>query len=491
MSSSGSIFISYRRSDSIAETGRMYDRLATEFGRDHVFKDVDSIPFGVDFAEYLDQAVSQCQVVLVIIGRTWLTVAEPDGTRRLDNPDDFVRIEVESALRRKIPVIPVLLQGVGMPRRPQLPESLRSLARRNGLEVGYDPRFHADMNRLVKGLKVVLGEAIPLTDGGAQGTEVSTVYDLRGAQFAGGFAGTVGGDQIGGTINNPGASRSASKASTPEPQISVRPQRAPVSQPQISAPFVEDLGNGVTLDMVYIPEGDFLMGSPEHEAERKDREGPQHPVHVSAFYMGKYPVTQAQWSAVVKLEKVEMDLESEPSNFRGNDLPVEQVTWFEAVEFCQRLSRHTGNNYRLPSEAEWEYACRAGTTTPFYFGETISTDQVNYNGNYTYGDGKKGEFKRSTTAVGSFSANGFELYDMHGNVWEWCQDCWHTNYEGAPKNSSAWVEEGDSKHRILRGGSRYNNPARCRSAVRSNNTPGYRSYRIGFRVVCSAPRILP
>ena len=201
MSRSGSIFISYRRSDSIAETGRIFDRLVSEFGRDHVFKDVDSIPFGVDFAEYLDQAVSQCQVVLVIIGKTWVSVTEPDGTRRLDNPDDFVRIEVESALKRNIPVIPVLLQGVGMPRRPQLPESLQPLARRNGMEVGYDPRFHADMNRLVKGLSAILGETISVADAGAKGTEVSTVYDLRGAQFAGGFAGTVSGDQVGGTIN--------------------------------------------------------------------------------------------------------------------------------------------------------------------------------------------------------------------------------------------------------------------------------------------------
>ncbi|MBE9065647.1 formylglycine-generating enzyme family protein [Leptolyngbya cf. ectocarpi LEGE 11479] len=378
-----------------------------------------------------------------------------------------------------------------MPRRPQMPESLKSLARRNGLEVGYDPRFHADMNRLVKGLKVVLGEATPLTDGGAQGTEVSTVYDLRGAQFAGGFAGTVGGDQLGGTINNPGASRSASKASTPEPPISVRPQQTPVSQPQISEPFVEDLGNGVTLDMVYISEGDFLMGSPEHEAERLDSEGPQHSVHVSAFYMGKYPVTQAQWQTVAKLKKVKIDLEPAPSKFKGDNLPVEKVSWFEAVEFCQRLSKHTGKKYRLPSEAEWEYACRAGTTTPFYFGETISTDQVNYNGNYTYGNGEKGNFKRRTTAVDGFPANNFELYDMHGNVWEWCQDCWHENYEGAPKNSSAWVQGGDSGYRILRGGSWSYTPGLCRSAVRDNLMPGNRDFNIGFRVVCSAPRILP
>ena len=147
MSDPGSIFISYRRSDSIAETGRIYDRLITEFGRDHIYKDVDSIPLGSNFAKELDKAVSQCQVVLVIIGKTWTTVTEVDGTRRLDNPDDFVRIEIESALARDIPVIPILLEGAIMPKRMQLPESLHELARRNGTKVGYDPDFHPHMNR--------------------------------------------------------------------------------------------------------------------------------------------------------------------------------------------------------------------------------------------------------------------------------------------------------------------------------------------------------
>ncbi|MEM8614452.1 MAG: SUMF1/EgtB/PvdO family nonheme iron enzyme [Cyanobacteria bacterium P01_H01_bin.105] len=478
MSGSGSIFISYRRSDSTAETDRIYDRLVADFGPDRVFQDVDSIPLGIDFAEYLDQAVSQCQVVLVIIGKTWLTVTEPDGTRRLDNPDDFVRIEVESALSRKIPVIPVLIQGASMPRRPQLPESLQSLARRNGMAVGYNPRFRADMNRLIKGLKVILGEAVPSSSATGSRSETKTVYveqgpkyDLRGAQFAGGFAEAVKGDQIGGAINNQNLRPSATKPQTP-------------------ASFIEELGNDVILDMVYIPEGDFLMGSPEDEAERRNDEGPQHPVRVSDFYMGKYAVTQAQWKAVARLQKVEIGLETDPSGFKGHDLPVEQVSWFEAVEFCQRLSKYTGNNYRLPSEAEWEYACRAGTTTPFYFGETISTDQANYAGDYTYGSGKKGVDRGKTTSVGRFPTNNFGLTDMHGNVWEWCQDHWHENYSGAPKDSSPWIQRGDSNGRVIRGGSWFYIPRSCRSACRNYLTPGSRDSYFGFRVVCSAPRIL-
>ncbi|MEM9807160.1 MAG: formylglycine-generating enzyme family protein, partial [Cyanobacteria bacterium P01_D01_bin.56] len=263
-----------------------------------------------------------------------------------------------------------------------------------------------------------------------------------------------------------------------------------IPKSEIPGPFIEDLGNDATLDMVYIPAGDFLMGSSENEVDRYDSEGPRHQVQVSALYMGKYPVTQAQWKAVAKLKKVGIELKSAPSRFKGNDLPVEQVSWFEVVEFCQRLSQHTGQNYRLPSEAEWEYACRAGTTTPFYFGDTISTDQVNYDGNYIYGNGKKGQFRRKTTPVGSFSANNFGLYDMHGNVWEWCQDHWHGNYDGSPQDGSPWIQGGDSNRRVLRGGSWHLNPRFCRSACRFDITPGDRYFNLGFRVVCSAPRIL-
>src|SRR5919199_600622 len=194
--------------------------------------------------------------------------------------------------------------------------------------------------------------------------------------------------------------------------------------------FPEDLGNGVFLDMVSIPGGTFLMGSPDTEKERAHTEGPQHSVTVKPFYLGKFPVTQKQWKAVAALPQVMRHLDFDPSDFKGDNLPVEQVFWDEAVEFCQRLSKKTGRSYRLPSEAEWEYACRAGTTTPFHFGETITSDLANYNGNFIYGSESKGIFRQETTAVGSFQvANAFGLYDMHGNVWEWCADYWHENHK--------------------------------------------------------------
>ncbi|MGB3137071.1 MAG: formylglycine-generating enzyme family protein, partial [Nodosilinea sp.] len=229
------------------------------------------------------------------------------------------------------------------------------------------------------------------------------------------------------------------------------------------------------------------------------REGPQHEVTLSQFFMSKYPITQAQWRAVAVLPQVERELKADPSRFKGDLRPVEQVSWYDAVEFCDRLTILTNRQYRLPTEAEWEYTCRAGTTTPFHFGETITTDLANYRGtddeelkwSGSYGDGPKGEYRKETTPVEDFGfANAFGLSDMHGNVLEWCQDHWHDSYEGAPTDGSAWIEGGNSDRRILRGGSWANFPRNCRSAYRSDFEPGYDLNFIGFRVCCSAPRAL-
>jgi formylglycine-generating enzyme required for sulfatase activity len=249
-------------------------------------------------------------------------------------------------------------------------------------------------------------------------------------------------------------------------------------QQRISRYFTEDLGNGVNLEMAAISGGSFIMGSPENEDGRWSFESPQHEVTVPSFFMGKYPVTQAQYQTIMG---------TNPSYFKGSNRPVERVCWNDAVAFCQELSQRAGRNYRLPSEAEWEYACRAGTTTPFHFGETITTDLANYYGQLTYGQGAKGVYRRETTEVGSFGvANNFGLYDMHGNVWEWCQDNWHSNYEGAPIDGSAWLGiEKNTNTRLLRGGSWLHYPVLCRSACRYSFNLGINLDYIGFRVVCS------
>ncbi len=260
--------------------------------------------------------------------------------------------------------------------------------------------------------------------------------------------------------------------------------------------IVEKLAEGVELELMEIPGGTFMMGTEDGEIARLvkkfgwdgfRREKPSHRVTVSSFYMGRYPITQAQWQAIAATAKIDIDLETNPSHFKGDELPVERVNWYQATEFCERLSRETKREYRLPSEAEWEYACRAGTTTAFHFGETITANLANYRATETYADEPTGEYRQQTTPVGQFPPNAFGLYDMHGNVWEWCADTWHPNYDGAPTDGSAWIENGADNRSPLRGGSWYDLPSFCRSAYRSN-----RRRRVlilsndGFRVVCGA-----
>lgn len=261
--------------------------------------------------------------------------------------------------------------------------------------------------------------------------------------------------------------------------------------------WVENLGAAVDLEFVKIPGGTLQMGAPQTEEGWHSTQSPQHEVTIAPFWMGIYPVTQAQWQQVAALPSVERALATTPACFLGEMRPVEQVSWYEAVEFCARLTRQTGWLHRLPTEAEWEYACRAGTSTPFHFGETISTDLANYSGvNWeyqgklcskgAYGKGSEGSDRRETTSIQAFGfANAFGLYNMHGQVREWCQDCWHINYANAPTDGSAWITAGDCNQRILRGGSWNTSPKACRSAFRSKLDPDSSLYDIGFRVVCA------
>jgi eukaryotic-like serine/threonine-protein kinase len=246
--------------------------------------------------------------------------------------------------------------------------------------------------------------------------------------------------------------------------------------------FTENLGNDISLVMISLPGGQFLMGSPEDEPERFDCESPQHSVAVKPFFMGKFVVTQAQWQAVATLAPINRDLDPEPASVKGKNRPVEQVSWEDVVEFCARLCQKTGRNYRLPSEAEWEYACRARTTSPFHFGEMLKPSLANYN-NSVYSTEQSNYWQ--TSNVGNFPANAFGLYDMHGNVWEWCADYWHENYQGAPVDGSVWLSNDDAKSRVIRGGSWKNSARLCRSAYRSWNPQDGRGNLLGFRVALS------
>jgi formylglycine-generating enzyme required for sulfatase activity len=282
----------------------------------------------------------------------------------------------------------------------------------------------------------------------------------------------------------------APKKSTPSrPTTRTQPVKHSTPRPtsQQAAPEIE---------MVLIPAGTFMMGSPDSEAERSNDEGPQHQVSVQSLYMGKYEVTQARWRAVMG---------ANPSRFKGDNLPVENVSWNDAVEFCRKLSQMTGREYRLPTEAEWECACRAdaynsngslttnditvglGETMPFAYGSSLSSNQANFDGNYPYGGAAKGVNRGSQWQWEVFSLMRGGLYDMHGNVWEWCEDWYRDSYNGAPTDGSAWLSRGERKSRILRGGSWDEVPSKLRSAFRGYATPDHRraNYDVG-RVVTSA-----
>jgi formylglycine-generating enzyme required for sulfatase activity len=278
--------------------------------------------------------------------------------------------------------------------------------------------------------------------------------------------------------------------------------------------FTEEIGSGVGIDMVSIPGGSFVMGSPADEPERQANEGPQHMVTLSQFFIGAFPITQTQWSATVVAHPnpIRRNLDPNPSFFKGIDLPVESITWNQAEELCLRLGALTGRAYRLPSEAEWEYACRAGAITAFCFGPTLTPELANYcgtggavcgeddgksiasdvyagqsYGSGSYGQGPVGVFRGKTSRAATFPRNRFGLYDMHGNVWEYCLDLWSANYAEAPLDGSANLSGPADGQRILRGGSWSHNPAICRSAYRDSIAPSDLGWqgRIGVRVVCT------
>jgi formylglycine-generating enzyme required for sulfatase activity len=261
--------------------------------------------------------------------------------------------------------------------------------------------------------------------------------------------------------------------------------------PKLEAPgaWLEPLGEGVALTMVAIPPGRFVMGSPPYEPERRDDEGPQHLVETEGFWMGQTPITQAQWYQVMG---------TNPSKFQGDrtdrdQRPVERVSWEESMAFCAKLRERSRRHYSLPNEAQWEYACRAGTTTPFHCGATLISELANSNTAIPFGAAPKGVDRRQTSPVEQFPANRWGLLDLHGNVWEWCLNDWHSSYQGAPEDGRAWLEpqgsrrrerEGRGGEKLLRGGSWGSRPANCRSACRDIGRPDGRGDVVGFRVCC-------
>ncbi|WP_320042265.1 SUMF1/EgtB/PvdO family nonheme iron enzyme [uncultured Desulfobacter sp.] len=349
------IFISYRREDSAYPAQQIYKELADRFGANNVTFDVDTIPLGADFREYLNNAVGKCDILLAVIGDQWTRILN----ERLDQPNDFVRIELTAALERQIPVVPVLVGKASVPGERDLPPELSDLAYRNAAEVRAGSDFDSHLRRLVNGLDRLLSES-----------------------------------------------------ASSQPEVTLDSLIEPNKK----------IKNELGMTFVYIPPGTFMMGSPDSEPGRDDDEI-LHPVTLTkGFYMQTTQVTQAQWQAVMG---------DNPSDFSGcgYDCPVERVSWEDVQEFIDRLNQQLSDTgYRLPTEAEWEYAARAGSQTAFANGPiTIIESGLDLDPNldamgwYCYNAHGK------THPVAQKAANDWGLYDMHGNVWEWCAD-WYDDY---------------------------------------------------------------
>jgi formylglycine-generating enzyme required for sulfatase activity len=414
------IFICYRREDSEWPAQRIYDELVDHFGSESVVFDIDTIPLGTDFREYLNKEVSRCDIFLAVIGDSWLEILK----QRLDEPNDFVRIEIQAALERKVPVVPILVGKKSVPSEKDLPPELADLPYKQAAEVRAGPDLQSHLKRLVNGLEHLFSES-----------KVGKYYTQKQVDKA-------------------------------------------IEREELTTKYTNSIG----MEFVLIPAGDFMMGSklkPEEVAQKyKDNlewskpEHPRHKVTISnPIYLQSTPVTQSHWKEVMG---------NNPSYFRGcgDYCPVENVSWNDVKIFIKKINEiEETDKYRLPTEAEWEYACRAGTTTEFFFG-----DDESKLGDYAWYDGNS---NKKTHPVGQKEPNAWELYDMHGNVYEWVEDEWHDNYAGAPTDGMAWVGEPRGIIQVFRGGSWSHNAMRCRSANRNGDKHTYRSNLVGFRLAKS------
>jgi formylglycine-generating enzyme required for sulfatase activity len=536
----GKIFINYRRDDSISTAGRLHDRLAQTFGRKNLFMDVDHIPAGIDFVDYLPSQVAACDVFLAVIGPNWLDAKDDDGCRRFDNPDDFVTIEIAAALARNIRVIPVLVDGARTPKADKLPDSIKPLVRRNAVEVrntsfGRDAEALVDKVReALKSPRPVMGQWPFMASAAARLMAPGRWRMVAGSATALLLVGWIGLYYMGVPVwvpwTRPDGSE-AKRADTAAPkakddreraeatakaeadakrnaeeqrmraeaaakaEAAARPDLALAVEPGSGQSFRDRPVDGQPCptcpEMIVVPAGDLMMGSPETERGRSDEEGPQHPVIIAnALAIGKFSITRGEFAAFVKETghrteggcgvlsgsewKYQPDHSWRSPSFDQDDRhPVVCVNWHDANTFAAWLSKKVGKAYRLLTEAEREYAARAGTATRYSFG-----DDGAWLSEYAWYEANAGG---ATHPVGEKKPNAFGLFDMHGNVWAWCEDTWHSNYRGAPNNGSAW-RTGDTPYRVLRGGSWYRPANGLRSAFRIALSPDVRYNDVGFRV---------
>jgi len=426
------IFISYRREIDAGWAGRLADKLKRDLPERPLFHDIVSIEIGEDFGIAIEQALGNCAVLLVVIGPHWLDVQHPHGGRRLDDEDDWVRIEILAGLQGNLRVVPVLVGGAVMPKGNLLPDALKPLARRNAHEIT-DKRWDYDVGTLAEALQ-----------------SVSTHAAVK--------AGTEAPPQVGHPT-----------------LIAASPPRILVAH-DLPAPGTVFRHGPDFPELVVVPPGNFLMGSPATEKGHSDDEGPQHLVTIAhPFAVGRYPVTFAEWDAFAVASGT---YHRPPDQGWGRDRqPVINVAWNDAQEYVTWLSEQCGQPYRLLSEAEWEYAARAGSRTRYPWGHAPDKNNANFSNSESHWSGKQ------TSPVGSFGASAYGLHDMIGNVWEWVQDNWHDTYLGAPADGRAW-EDGKGQ-RVLRGGSWFDSSIDCRVAGRHKDFPNFRNNDLGFRVCCA------
>ena len=503
-------------------TGRINDRLRQHFGAKSIFTDVDNMPAGVDFRVHLDEQVSQCEVLLAVIGKKWLTVKNK-GQRRLDEPADYVRTEIESALQRKIRVVPLLVQNAGMPGPDSLPESIRDLAFRHGVPIRYDPDFHKYMNRLITDVSDYLKQ---LEEEEQRKAEQAAEAKRRAEEIERQKAATAKREQEEREAEQAAvAKRQAEEAESTEAKRKAeeeaqqseeetrrkveeeakrKAERAakrkvarkakrkaeeaakrkallePALQQQVGAIFRDKLSDGSEgPEMVVVPAGEFLMGSQGKDSYAKGDEKPQHRVKILfPFAVGRYPVIFDEYDRFTKMTN---GVPSYGMKWGRGRLPVINVSWNDAKAYVEWLSEKTSKAYRLLSEAEWEYACRATTKTRYSVGDKIKSEDAHFY-NFSRILSNNLRTKANTTEVGSYPANLWKLHDMHGNVFEWIEDVWHKSYEGAPSDGSAWLTSENSRYRVVRGGCWNTLSKSLRSALRYRSKPGWREPTFGFRV---------
>ncbi len=491
--------------------GRVFDALSRRFGRARVFKDVDSLRPGADFGAHIQSLLPKCRVVLILIGPGWLDARDQQGRRRLDDPNDWVRIEVETALASPgLDVVPVLVNGARMPAAEELPAGLASLARRHAAVIRRDPDFHDDVARLIAALRgSVVASPRVARDASAQ-TAVETDSPKAHTRVVALLAAIATVTVVGigallwprpdgastevAAVTHPesvNASEGNEKASETRPSVpsaatvqEVAPNRRslgatpggaersqeppPAAARSLRGEFDDCGGVGWCPTMVVVPAGRFQMGSPVNEAGRNDDEGPQRIVAIAQFAASKFEVTFEQWNACTQRGGCAVNPNPRDEQWGRGSRPVINVSWTDAQAYVTWLSQETRQQYRLLTEAEWEYAARAGTTSAYSTGVAILATQANFGG-------------RRTQPVGAYAPNAFGLYDMHGNVWEWTQDCYAESYAGLPSNATAH-ESGRCLTRVGRGGSGTNAATLLRSALRRGLAPGGRSGNFGFRV---------